>query len=89
MLLSSQINTEDILYDDSWIVPTKAAHDASFDAFVANGKLCSLNATKLLEDKDFGKMPRNIGRASIKDRASVVVEPSALIARRKSSAGKA
>ena len=52
LLLSSQINTDDI-DDDSWIVPTKAAHDASFDAFVAKGKLCNVNATKLLEDKDF------------------------------------
>jgi len=52
LLLSSQYN-HDHSDDDSWILPTKAAHDEWFDKFVGEGKFCQLDIETLMKDEDF------------------------------------
>jgi hypothetical protein len=51
-LLSSQFSTEDD-EDDSWVAPTKAAHDSAFDEQVSKLTFCEVNVEKLLESKSF------------------------------------
>ena len=58
LLLSSQFSTEDDEdededEDDSWVVPTKAAHDSGFDERVSKLTFCEVNVEKLLESKSF------------------------------------
>jgi len=52
LLLSSQFSTEDD-GDDSWVAPTKAAHDSAFDERVSKLTFCEVNVEKLLESKSF------------------------------------
>ena len=54
LLLSSQFSTDDD--DDSWIVPTKAAHDAAFDEHAARLIVCEAKVEAFLQDEDFLKM---------------------------------
>ena len=37
----------------SWMIPVKAAHDASFDEYVSSGAYCELDLDALFDDKEF------------------------------------
>jgi len=37
----------------SWMIPVKAAHDASFDEHVSSGSFCELDLDMLFDDKEF------------------------------------
>ena len=52
LLLSSQFSTEDD-GEDSWVAPTKAAHDSAFDERVSKLTFCEVNVEKLLKSKSF------------------------------------
>ena len=41
--------------DHSWMGPTKKAHDAAFETFVASGKFCEINVQKLFANESFVK----------------------------------
>merc|ERR1712194_770631 len=52
LLLSSQFDADDA-DDDSWIAPTKAAHDDAFDEYVADEHFCELDIEKLFQNEEF------------------------------------
>ena len=55
LLLSHQYHVENDNNDndESWIIPTKAAHDESFDEYISTGKFCELDIEKMFEDEEF------------------------------------
>jgi hypothetical protein len=68
LLLSSQFSTEKNDGDDSWVAPTKAAHDAAFDEHVSKLTYCEVNVEKLLESEGFVKSVFRIDKSRGKRR---------------------
>jgi hypothetical protein len=56
LLLTSACQSEDENEDNSWMAPTKAAHDAAFDSYVAKEKYCQIDLDKVFADQDFVRL---------------------------------